>query len=564
MGAPLDGDIVTLLAGPLLDPAGPDGDQAGLAAPYLGVRRLHDGLGGAGPLLDDHHKLRAVLELSAVRDPRLFHAMFLHHCMTVGPALDHGADAADVAALTSVQWIGAPLMNEAGHGNSSFAIRTEARYDPAAGQFILNTPAPEAAKYPASVGLDGIPRLGLVSARLLAGGTDHGTALFLVPLRDENGPCPGVTIEPRRPAPMLAMDFAAVRFGQVRVPRRRWLSDGASIAADGSCHDPLWPGSRTRRSLSIARFAWGAVSAALAAVARASVALALGYARRPTFDRLAGELPAIGHLNQQRLLVTAAAAALAATAVARRATGPAWRIPPGGGQGAGPSGRVLRELALAKVTADVLADQAVARCRSASGTRGFFAEGRLMDYQGLTLAFGFAGGDNRLLLLDGAWAMATGQDYCPPGDGGARDPWSRLLRARERLLHAELTAGLTAADAAIPFESWNDRTELAQRLAEAHAARVTAEIAFEDWTGPAVGDDAHPLLADLYQLYCLEQALPHAGWYLAHGLLTAREVLAMPQRCNDICRRVAAQAGPLAELMDIPGALLHGPPGAAG
>ncbi|GAB2723856.1 acyl-CoA dehydrogenase [Kitasatospora kifunensis] len=579
MSTPYDSDLVKLftdplltdplLTDPLLNPAEPTTERSRIAAPYLGIRRLQSQLDDGRPLLADRARLRAVLELSAVTDPRLFHAMFLHHCMAVGNALDQGADDADVAELVSGRWIGAALMTELGHGSSSSAIRTEARYDPATREFVLHTPGPDAAKHPVNVGLAGIARLGVVSARLLVGGRDRGTALFLVALRDENGPCPGVVIEPCPRTSLLPLDYATVRFDQVRVPYRRWLGDGASITEDGSFHDPLaGPDARTRRSLGMSRFACGAVTAGLAAVARAGVALALPYAtRRPTFDRLAGELPAIGHLNQQRLLFGALAAALAATAVAHRATERCWHIPPGGGRGIGPSAVVMRELALAKVTANLLADAAVNRCRSACGALGFFSQSRLIDYQALTLAFQSACGDNRLILLDAAWAMATGPDHLPPDDQPAADAWIRLFRTRERLLHTELTADLRAATAAdgsisfdsISFDTWNENTELAQQLAEAHAARTTAEILHEEWHAPTAPEAARPLLHHLYQLHCLEQVTSHAAWYLAQGLLTAQEVLALPERSNEICRQLVHHTDALTGLLEIPDALLHGP-----
>jgi len=558
MASPYESDLTALFTDPLLTQAEPAADRSLLASPYLGLRRLQSRLGDRQPLLTDHARLRTLLELSAVTDPRLFFAMFLHHCVALGPALDHGACDADVAALVSGRLIGAALMNELGHGNSSSRIHTEAVYDQATREFVLNTPIPEAVKHPANVGLDGIARLGVVSARLLVGGIDRGTALFLVALRDENGPCPGVTIEPRPRTALLPMDFAAVRFDRVRVPYRRWLRDGAFIADDGSFHDPLdGPDARSRRSVGMSRFAWGAVTAGLAAVARSSVAIALTHARRrKTLDRLAGELAAIGHLNQQRLLFGALAAALAATVVARRATDRCWHIPPGGGQGTGPSASVMHELALSKVTTSVLADAAVTRCRSACGAAGFFSENRLIGYQALTMAFQPGGGDNRLTVLDAAWAIASGPDYLPPDNEAAPDDWARLFRGRERLLHAELTAGLRAAGA-VSFDDWNGRTELAQRLAEAHAARTTAEALHDEWHAPTVPEASRPLLGDLYELHCLEQAAADAGWYLAHGLLTAAEVLALPERTNEICQRLVQHTDALIQLLEIPEELLR-------
>jgi acyl-CoA oxidase len=552
-----DAVLTALFTDPSLVGTAADPDRSSLAAPYRALRRIQAHLGDQ-PLLADHVRLRTLLEHSAVADPRLFHAMFLHHCMAIGNVIDQGGSAEDVAALASGQWIGAALMTETGSGNSSSRIRTEAVYDPATREFVLRTPVPEAVKHPINVGLDGIARAGVVSARLIVDGTDRGTALFLVPLRDEHGPCPGVTIEPLPRTTLLSMDYATVRFDGVRVPYRRWLSDGASITADGGFHDPLdGPQARSRRSVSMARFAWGAVTAALGAVARSSVALALSRAHdRPTLDRLAGEIPAIDHLNQQRMLFGAAAAALAATVVARRATDRCWHIPAGGGRGTGPSGAVMRELSVTKVVISVLADTAVARCRSAYGAGGFFSAHRLIDYQALTTAFQSAGGDNRLILLDAAWAMATGPDYVPPDDRSTSDDeWVRLLRARERLLYAELTAGLPT-DGAVPFDLWNDRTEVAQRLAETYGARMVVEAVHDEWHAATVPDSSRAVLDDLYELCCLDQVAAHSGWYLAHGLLTAEAVLALPERGNEVCRRLVRHTDVLSRLLEIPAELI--------
>jgi acyl-CoA oxidase len=381
-------ELVELFTGPCGYEPSATGLDAQLSSPYRRLWRLQTRLDDGRPLLADHTRLRFVLELSAMVDPRLFHVMFLHHCMTIGTVLDYGGYEADLAALISGKWIGAALMTEMGYGNSSSGIRTEAVYDPANRDFVLNTPVPAAAKFPANVGLAGIPRLGVVSARLLVGGVDCGTTLFLVALRDECGPCPGVTIEPRPQTALLPLDYATVRFSEVRVPYRRWLNDGAAIAADNTYHDPLSASAaRSRRSLGHSRFACGAVTAGLAAVARSSVALAVTHARRrPILDRIGGRVTALDHLNQQGLLFGAAAAAMAATVLARRATDRCWHIPPGGGRGTGPTPAQLRELALIKVVVNVLAESAVTRCRSACGAHGFFSENRLIDYQGLATA----------------------------------------------------------------------------------------------------------------------------------------------------------------------------------
>ncbi|MBD0742251.1 acyl-CoA dehydrogenase [Streptomyces sp. CBMA152] len=218
----------------------------------------------------------------------------------------------------------------------------------------------------------------------------------------------------------------------------------------------------------------------------------------------------------------------------------------------------MRTLALSKVTTDTLADDAVTRCRAACGALGFFSENRLMDYQALTMAFRSAGGDNRLILLDAAWTMVTGPDYLPPRDKPGTSGWLALFRTRERLLHTQLTA-LATDVATVPgpfgFATWNNHTDLAHSLAEAHAARTTAEALWEEWCAPVAPAS---VLHDLYELHCLERTAAHADWYLAHELLSPHEVLALPGRTDEICRRLTEHADSLTDLLEVPPELLHG------
>ncbi len=169
------------------------------------------------------------------------------------------------------------------------------------------------------MGLDFVAKWAVVTARLTVADADCGAFLFLVWIRDEDGPRPGVHIKPLPPTSLLPMDYACVHFDQVRLHRRQWLRDSASISADGVFHDPLDGPARTFRGLSLVRFALGANCLGLAAAARASAAAAtLPHAyRRLSTSRSGDQVPVIHFRNQQRLLLTALAAALAATALAR-------------------------------------------------------------------------------------------------------------------------------------------------------------------------------------------------------------------------------------------------------
>ncbi|RSS89443.1 hypothetical protein EF903_14025 [Streptomyces sp. WAC05292] len=571
-----DPDLPKLFEDPVFDDRAADPARPWTTT-YRRVAHLGARTGSAAPLLAggpaDRQRLRDLLELTAMADPAAFHVLFLHQCMATGAALDFGAAPEDVAALASGRAVGAALMTEVGLGNSSAAVRTEAVYDPVAREFVLTTPDAAAAKYPPNVGMPGLPRLAVVGARLLVAGVDRGTCLFLVPLHDGDG-ASGVTVAPRPRTSLLPLDYAAVRFDGVRVPYRRWLADGASISGSGAFHDPLGdPRLRTARSVGWARFAWGAVTAGLAAAARAAVAIALPHAgRRATVDRWGVRAAALTRPNQQRLLFGAAARALAATEFARGITDTAWRLAPGGGRGTGLPARTMGELALVKTAVDALADEAVARCRSACGAAGFFSENRLVDYQALTAAFHAAGGDNQLMLLDAAWRMATGDDYTPPPAGpgpaaaaGSEPDWPLLLAARERALYTRLTSGLAAASAGglDPSAAWHERLGLAEEFAHAHRTRVAVEAVAARWRrpGPSGGSGEQAVLPDLFRLLAVEAVLPHADWYAARGLLSGAAAEALDADLTAVCRRLLPQAESVAGLLEVPAAVVRGPLG---
>ncbi|MFI5761842.1 acyl-CoA dehydrogenase [Streptomyces sp. NPDC051563] len=568
MTAPYDQDLVALLSDASFDritsmPGGSPPPEPGAWA-YERLRRITAVLGGAEPLLADHRRLRDLLELTAMTDPALFHVMFLHHCMTIGPALDYGAHDDDIAELASARAVGAALMTELGLGSSSADIRTRAVYDPATREFVLDTPDPSAAKYPPNVGLAGIPRLAVVSARLYTGGEDRGTFLFLVPLRDARAPRPGVRIHPRPPTALLSLDYATVGFEGVRVPLHRWLADGAGIDEGGTFHDPLAdPAARTGRSLGMSRFACGAVTVGLAAAARSAASIALRHSvRRRTHDRLAGSVPALTHLNQRRLLFVAAAQAQAASVLARASSEDCWYVPEGGGRGRGPAPEVMRRCALSKVAADRLAEQAISRSRSAAGAASFFSENRLIEYHGLAMAFQSAGGDNRLILLDAARSMAAGTGYVAPA-GAAADPWLSLFRAREHLLHEELTGALRAAEATGTdgFLVWDHCSDLAERFAAAHLARVTAEAVHTALPAPH-SESGHPhVRTALYLLFCLEETLADTGWFHEAGLLTIEDTRLLPDRLTEVCHDLAAHADAVLEVLGVPAGMAKGPLG---
>ncbi|MEU7787768.1 hypothetical protein [Amycolatopsis sp. NPDC049159] len=56
----------------------------------------------------------------------------------------------------------------------------------------------------------------------------------------------------------------------------------------------------------------------------------------------------------------------------------------------------------------------------------------------------------------------------------------------------------------------------------------------------------------MHEPHCLEEVDARAGWFFAHGLLTANEVLGLPERINEICRRLHREGAALGQLLDLP------------
>ncbi|WP_079198303.1 acyl-CoA dehydrogenase [Streptomyces sp. CB03911] len=545
-------------------------EQERYSLTYERLRHINGMVDTSTPLLRQRELLFPLLEWAAMADPSLFYAFFLHHCTTIGSVLEFGKDRDDLddllAELASTSVVGALLMTELGHGNSNAAVRTEAVYDRDHNEFVLTTPGPEAVKYPPSVGAEGVARTGIVTARLKVGEQDCGLFCFVVPIRDSEGACQGVRIEPQDSPSILPLDWAVVSFDGVRVPYRYWLRDSASISNDGTFTDALsTPALRSRQASRLIRYVWEGAAVGLAAVARGSAAIAVRHAHeRLTNGTFAGNfasaMPVIRYRNQQRTLFGALSSAFVAAMAAKVIASPD-PMP----QTAG----AIRTVFTLKAAIDQIAERVTIASREASGVLGFSPQNRFLDYQGLAHSFNAAGLSSQVLYLNAAWTMALGLDYqapaddpLPPGDRSLRDPavWSLLTTARERRLHEELVdeLGKARADGLSEFDAWNDRFDLAERMAQAHAARLLVGVIrteVDALAEPRAKEVARTVCA----LHVLTEIMTHSGWYLAEGLLTAAEARSLPALLNELCAEIAPNALDLADALDVPYEIVGAP-----
>jgi acyl-CoA oxidase len=132
---------------------------------------------------------------------------------------------------------GSYCQTELGHGSNVRGIETTATFDASTDEFVINSPTLSSTKY--WIGATGIwATHGIVVARLIISGKDHGNHLFLTQLRDlsTHRLMPGVEIYelgPKAFQGMLGTDNGALCFHCVRIPRAQMLMRNAQVTREG-------------------------------------------------------------------------------------------------------------------------------------------------------------------------------------------------------------------------------------------------------------------------------------------------------------------------------------------
>ncbi len=273
-------------------------------------------------LAADPVELTAIHEWAGPVDPGMATVLSIHYNLFFGSLSDHEAAGRDLGEYVRAERIGTFLCTEVAHGNDAAQMETTATYDPAAREFALNTPHPEAAKFMPNTGPAGGAKGAVVAARLLVEGTDHGVFLFLVPLSDGDGsPLPGIGVRPLPQTTSSPVDHCATTFDNVRLPFDALLQgDHGRLTPDGEFTSAL--GSSRRRFLeSIGRVTMGklCMTAHGLGVMRHALDVAMRYAHtRQTTGMTKGQrVPLIAHRGHHTPLLDAVATTYAATLLQR-------------------------------------------------------------------------------------------------------------------------------------------------------------------------------------------------------------------------------------------------------
>ncbi|MFH8224715.1 acyl-CoA dehydrogenase, partial [Streptomyces sp. NPDC018057] len=528
----------------------------------------------------------------------------IHYNLFLGSLLRLGTRrTTDLTPFLRLRRYGTVLITELGYGNNAAALETTATHDPETDTFVLHTPSPGAQKFMPNTGPFGGPKSGLVAARLIVRGQDCGVFLFLVPLRERDGPLPGIRVRPLSGTPGSSVDHALTSFDRVVLPRTALLSGGhGELTADGAFRSTT--GSRRRRFLhSIQRVTTGklCLSAAALGGARAALTISVRHAhRRHTFAPASRSgVPLFAYRCHQTRLLGAVARAYAATFLLRETTRAA-----GAPQGSGPDDEADVLVAAAKGWITWQARDIALECRERCGAQGLLSANRVVDLLTPIESTITAEGDNLVIWTKAAADMLTGHGYDPPAEPARRDPRDPPAEAAphgshdtptphdpldtpaphdpldtparlgpldtpapaellDLLVHHELYRLRQARDSlgrpsTGALDRWNHAVNPGLGLVDAYAARRAAQ-AFLAAVGRVRDPAVRALLQQVFRLFALECLSPHTGVLLADGRLTAETVRGLAPAVDRLGAELAPHALDLVAAFAVPDAMLQAP-----
>ncbi len=515
-----------------------------------------------------------------------------------------------VADIVTGKLLGCFAMTETGHGSNVQALGTVATYDADTQEFVLETTREDAGKdYIGNAAAHG--ELAVVFAQLDVAGESRGVHAFVVPIRIDGEPAPGVRIEDDGLKMGLnGVDNGRLWFTGVRVPREALLNRFADVTEDGTYESEIEnPNKRFFTMLGTLVQGRVCVGGAGINAAKVAITIATKYAlRRRQFEATSDEEEELlldYGMHQRRLfplLARTYALHFAQEVVAAQVHDVF-------------SGTVDDEIARRQLESRAAGTKAlgtwhatrtIQECREACGGAGYLAENRFAALKADTDVFTTFEGDNHVLLQLVAKGLLTDyssgfeemdqfgmvrfvaelgvetiiektgvhklleriKDVLPGGDAGwdqeagLFDPEYQLamLRFREEHMLAGVARRLKRGidNDMNPGAVFSRVQDHVIGSARAHMERLVLEAFVDKLETLPEGDMrvALTLLSDLHALSVIEA---DRAWFMEHGRLTVQRSKSISREINALCRKLRPLAGDLVDALGVPAAMLRAP-----
>ncbi len=515
--------------------------------------------------------------------------------------------AAYIPDLVTGKLMGCFAMTETGHGSNVQALGTVATFDADADEFVITTTEDDANKdYIGNAATHA--ELAVVFAQLEVAGERHGVHAFVVPIRRNGEPAPGVRIEDDGLKMGLnGVDNGKIWFDGVRVPREALLNRFADVTPEGVYESDIDNPNR-RFFTMLGTLVQGRVCVGGAGINAAKVALAIAvrYAlRRRQFEATSEdeEELLLDYGQHQRRLFPLLAHTYALHFAQEVVAGQCHEV----FSGLTSDEKVRKELesraAGTKALGTWHATRTIQECREACGGAGYLAENRFTALKADTDVFTTFEGDNTVLLQLVAKGLLTDyssdfadldqlgmvrfvaglavetvlertnvhklfervRDLLPGGDewdqeAGLLDPAYQLamLRFREEHMLGGVARRLKRGiDQKInPGEVFSLVQDHVIHAARAHVERLVLEAFIDKIRSLEDGDlkIALNLLCDLHALSVIEA---DRAWFMEHGRLTSSRSKAISREISSLCRKVRPLARDLVDAFGVPEEMLR-------
>ncbi|GAA4891387.1 acyl-CoA dehydrogenase [Tessaracoccus lubricantis] len=489
-------------------------------------------------------------------------------------------------------------MTELGHGSDVQSIETSITWDPDAGEFVVHSPTPTAAKaYIGNAASHG--RMAAVFGQLWVAGEHHGVHVALVPIRDEQGKAmPGVTIgDHGHKGGLLGVDNGTLSFEHVRVPREMLLDRYGGVDEDGTYHSAI-ESKNARFFTMLGTLVRGriCVGGGAASAARKALSIAVQHANRRRQFRQPGlgeEIPLMDYLQHQRRLLPHVARAYAYGFAQNEIALQLQRIMDDQGRDAQAARELETRAAGMKSVLTRWANDTLQECRESCGGAGYMSD------NGITMArqdadiFATFEGDNtvllqlvaKALLLDykSTWGdmdlagtaqktakllgsrflerttarsaidrlVATAKRKSESEQLRARGWHVEMFEYRERHVVEGLAQRMRAAAREKSFDAINACQPHMIEAAKAHVDRVVLE-AFVEGIDECSDDYVKALLIKVCDLYALATIEANRAWFLEHEAFDARRSKAITSAVDALCGELRPQSLALAEGLGVP------------